>query len=82
MVNSNQCPAYKKRGSTTGNSCRPTLFLRDGQPGKRLKEPEVPEAQIIPRTTFPTGLDSKKKKKKMINFGHLYGLRTAPGMKQ
>lgn len=66
VVNSNQCPAYKKRGSTTGNSCRPTLFLRDGQPGKRLKEPEVPEAQIIPRTTFPTGLDSKKKKKKWL----------------
>lgn len=32
-------------------------------PGKRLKEPEVPEAQIIPRT-FLTGLESKKKKKK------------------
>lgn len=43
-------------------------------PGKRLKEPEVPEAQIIPRT-FLTGLESKKKKKKKINFCQLYGLK-------
>lgn len=78
VVNSDQYPVYKKRGSTTGKSThffvdkRFWVFLRDGLPGRRLKEPEAPEAQIIPRTTFSTGLDSKKKK---VNFGHLYCLK-------